>query len=336
MTREEFGTLPDGQKVERITISAHGLTLSLLTLGASVQDLRLDGVDHPLVLGFPTLAPYLDEGRYFGAIVGRCANRVARGEALVEGKILTLDRNERDLTMLHGGSDGTGVRNWAVGEITEDAVALSDYLPDGHMGFPGAMLVHVRYRLLPDATLQIDMLVTASETTVCNFAQHTYFNLDGSHSIADHRLTVLAESYLPVDADLIPLGPTAPVQGSHLDFRTATRLGDRLDGPLIDHNLCVADRKQTLPQPVATLEAGDLRLRIASTEPGLQVYAADHMRPGAIGTGGMPYGQHAGIALESQLWPDAVHNPGYPSAILPLGQLYRQSTILSFTHKTKS
>ncbi|MBD9528162.1 aldose epimerase family protein [Paracoccus sp. PAR01] len=336
MTREVFGTLPDGQTVERITISAHGLTLSVLTLGATVQDLRLEGVDHPLVLGFPALEPYLGEGRYVGAIVGRCANRIARGHARIDDLTLELDRNEAGRTTLHGGSDGTGTRNWAVGEISADAIALSDYLPDGHMGFPGAMLVHVRYRLLPGAVLQIEMLATSSETTLCNFAQHSYFNLDGSDSIADHVLTIPAESWLPVDDTLIPLGDPAPVQGSHLDFRTPVRLGERLDGPLIDHNLCLSEHKHKLTQPAATLEAGGLRMQIASTEPGIQVYAADHMRPGATGIGGRPYGQHAGIALESQLWPDAVHHPGYPSVLLSPGQLYRQTTSFSFTRVTSS
>lgn len=333
MTRADFGTHPDGSTVERITIAAHGLRASFLTLGATLQDLRLDGVEHPLVLGFPTLAPYLDQGRYVGAIVGRCANRIARGQAEIDGKPVTLDRNERDRTTLHGGSDGTGVRNWKPGEIAADAVAFSDYLPDGHMGFPGAMLVHVRYRILPGPALQITIIATSTETTLCNFAQHSYFNLDGRPDIAEHILTIPAQTYLPVDSDLIPWGDPATVAGTHLDFRTPVRMGTRLDGLLIDHNLCLADAKLALPQAAATLTAGGITMQITSTEPGLQVYAADHMRPGAIGIGGTAYGRHAGIALESQLWPDAVHQPGYPSALLGPGQLYRQTTTLSLARK---
>lgn len=337
MNRIPFGTLPDGRPVEKVTISGHGLSASFITLGASLQDLRLEGVGHPLVLGYPELAPYLAEGRYFGAIVGRCANRIARGEARIAGRDLELDRNERGQTTLHGGSDGTGQRNWSLGEISGDQVAFADYLPDGHMGFPGAMLVHLRYSILPGPALRIEILATSAEATICNFAQHSYFNLDGRADIADHMLTVPAQTYLPVDGDLIPLGDPAPVQGTHLDFRQPVRLGDRLGGPLIDHNLCLAPDKPALPvQPAlaAILSAGGIEMRVHSTEPGLQVYTAAHLQPAATGIGGAAYGRHAGLALESQLWPDAVHHAAYPSAVLPMGQFYRQSTILSFSRKT--
>lgn len=330
MTQMNFGTRPDGKVVEQARISAYGLTISVLTHGATLQDLRLDGVPHPLVLGFATLLPYLAEGRHFGAIVGRCANRIARGEAVVDGQQLTLDRNERERNTLHGGRDGTGHRNWAFSDITAEQITLSDRLPDGHMGFPGMLQVHVCYRLLPGPTLRIEITATSDAPTICNFAQHSYFNLDGAPTIADHRLTVPAKTYLPVDGDLIPLGPTAAVQGTHLDFLKPVRLGDRLGGPLIDHNLCLSDQKHSLPVPAAILTAGGLRMDLASTEPGLQVYAAAHMRSGAAGLSGVAYQPHAGIALESQLWPDAVHQPDYPSAILRPGEQYRQTTDLTF------
>lgn len=331
MSRSPFGTLPDGGQVTRVTLDAYGLTASFLTLGASLQDLRLRGVPHPLVLGFPTLEPYLTEGRYFGAIVGRCANRIARGQVEIDGVAHQLDRNERGLTTLHGGTDGTGQRNWMIADQGPNHVAFADHLPDGHMGFPGAMLTRVVYRLLPGPRLRIMVLATANDTTLCNFAQHSYFNLDGSDSIADHRLFIGAEEYLPVDQDLIPLGPPASVIGTHLDFRAPTRLAERLRGPLIDHNLCVGHRKLLEPEHVATLQAGKVQMDIESTEPGLQVYAGSHLRPGATGTSGQPYGPHAGIALESQLWPDAAHHPDYPSAQLDIGHVYRQVTCLSFS-----
>jgi len=332
--RERFGKLPDGQDVHRLTIAAHGLSASFITLGASLQDLRLDGVAHPLVLGFAELAPYLGEGKYFGAIVGRCANRIARGEAEVEGHRLTLDRNEKDRTTLHGGSDGTGRRNWIIDDHGPDFASFSDHLPDGHMGFPGAMQVQVRYQILPGPQLRIEIVATASKTTICNFAQHSYFNLDGSADISGHLLTVPAENWLPVDDALIPTGAPAPVAGTHLDFRKPVRLGERLGGPLIDHNLCLAAERHHLPCKAAMLSAGGVEMTITSTEPGLQVYTADHLGGGATGIGGTPYGRHAGIALESQIWPDAVHHPDYPSALLPAGHVYRQSTVLGFSRSS--
>ncbi|MDS9466724.1 aldose epimerase family protein [Paracoccus sp. MBLB3053] len=328
--RENFGTLPDGQLVERLTISGHGLMASVITLGASLQDLRLAGIGHPLVLGYPTLSPYLSEGRFFGAIVGRCANRISSGVAEIEGRTYVLDRNERDRTTLHGGADGTGRRNWKVVEQGTDFVILADELPDGHMGFPGRLEVRVIYRILPELSLQITIEAKSDATTLCNFAQHSYFNLDGQKDLSDHILCVPANTYLPVDGDLIPLGSPAPVEGSHLDFREPVRLGNRLGGELVDHNLCVSLARTDTPKPVATLTAGELSMRILSTEPGLQVYTADHLQPGSQGIGGFPYGKHAGVALESQVWPDAIHHPDYPSAILPAGQSYRQITILSF------
>lgn len=328
---DSFGTRPDGQKVERATISAHGLTISVLSHGATLQDLRLEGVGHPLVLGFAALPPYLAEGRHFGAIVGRCANRIAGGQARIGDRNFALDRNEQGRNTLHGGHDGSGDRNWRVTEVTGDQIALTDHPPDGHMGFPGAMAVHVRYRLQPGPALQIEITATSDQTTICNFAQHSYFNLDGSASIADHWLTIPAETYLPVDENLIPLGDPAPVQNTHLDFRSPQRLGKRLTGPLIDHNLCVSEHQRERPEHVATLAAAGLRMDIASTEPGLQVYAAAHLRGGAAGLGGRPYGPHAGIALESQLWPDAIHHPGYPSVLLRPGQTYRQTSRFSFS-----
>ena len=330
MSIQNFGALPDGDHVLRATISGHGLTVSVLTLGASVQDIRLEGVDHPLVLGFPTLEPYLGEGRYFGALVGRYANRIAGGRARLGGETLDLDRNQDGRHMLHGGSDGTGTRNWMLTTQQADMVGLADHLPAGHMGFPGAMLIRATKQILPGPSLQLTVLATSNELTFCNFAQHSYFNLNGAPTIAEHRLRIPAQTYLPINKDLIPLGAPAVVKGTHLDFRRATRLGERLDGPVIDHNMCLSETRSLQMRPVATLAAGDVTLDICSTEPGLQVYTAAHLSGGAEGLGGRPYGRHAGIALESQIWPDAPNQPHFPSAELKPGQIYRQVTAMRF------
>lgn len=332
MKPHPFGTLPDGREVLRASISAHGLSLSVISLGASIQDLRLEGVAHPLVLGFPELAPYLDEGRHFGAIVGRCANRIAGAEAQIGGHICRLDANEGGRTTLHGGSDGTSRRNWRIDEVAEDHVTLTDLLPDGHMGFPGQLLVRVRYRLMAGPALRVGILATSSATTLCNLAPHPYFNLDGTATVADHRLTVPAGTFLPTDPHGIPLGEPRPVDGTALDFRAPALLGPRLgraEGARpIDHNLCLRPRKRPLVERAALLRGGSAQMVIETTEPGLQVHTADHLRPGATGTGGRSFGPHAGIALEPQIWPDAIHHPGWPSPVLRAGEVYRHITMM--------
>lgn len=328
MTR--FGTLPSDEDVTRIEIAGHGLTAGIITYGASLQSLYLDGVAHPLVLGFDKLAPYLGEGMYFGAIVGRYANRIGHAQARIGGMARALNANFLGKHLLHGGSDGSGVRNWHVAGHNGNSATLSDRLPTGHMGFPGNMDVRVTYKILPGPVLSIIIAARTDAETLCNFAQHSFFNLDGSADIGGHRLIVPAQTFTPVDAELIPTGEVAPVAGTRFDFRQGALLGQAMaQGPL-DHNLCLRDSRAPEPLHTATLEAGGVRLDITSTEPGLQLYDGAHLRADAKGIGGEPYGPHAGAALESQLWPDAPHHGHFPSAVLMPGVTYRQETRLAF------
>lgn len=329
---EDFGPRPDGQRVSRFAIAGHGLSAWVLTHGATLQDLRLAGCPQPLVLGFPRLEPYLSEGMYFGAVVGRFANRIGHGRAWIGGKERHLDRNFLGRHLLHGGTDGTGVRNWQLDEVAADSVTLHDRLPDGHMGFPGALEVTVRYAIAAGPVLEIEITATTDAETLCNFAQHSYFNLSGQPTVADHLLCCPADRYTATDAELIPTGETPPVAGTRHDWRHPARLGKRLEAGLIDDNLCLGDARLSEPRMVAELSApGGPRLRLESTEPGLQVYAGDHIRPRAPGLCGRPYRRFAGIALEPQLWPDAPNHPGFPSARLRPGETYRQITRFRLT-----
>ncbi|AUH62930.1 aldose epimerase family protein [Paracoccus zhejiangensis] len=308
-----FGTHRDGSTVEAARISAHGPTIEVMTHGASLMRLEPDG-GRSLVLGFETYQDYLDRGRHFGAIVGRYANRIGGARAVIGGEVRLLDRNWRGQHLLHGGDDGTGGRNWRIAEAGEDSVALTDHLPDGHMGFPGGLDVRVTYRILPGPVLEIVIEAVTDAPTLCNFAQHGYFNLTGGDSIADHLLTIPAEAYTPVDADLIPTGAVEPVQHTRFDFRQPTRLGAQMARGLLDHNLCLATSRQPC-RAVAHLTApgASHALTICSTEPGLQIYDGTHLG-------------HRGIALEPQLWPDAPNHPGFPDAGLAPGETYRQVT----------
>ena len=202
----KFGEMPDGTEVQRIQLSGNGLTANILTYGAVVQDLRLDGHEPALVLGFEDFDSYLAYSPYFGATAGRYANRIRDGHLEIDGQTYQLDQNFVGKHCLHGGALGAGKRVWTVDNRTSDTVALSIVLADGEMGFPGEMKVQVIYSLLPNGILDIKYNATTDKPTLCNFAHHSYFNLDGGSSILNHTLQVHASHYTPVDEELIPTG----------------------------------------------------------------------------------------------------------------------------------
>jgi len=326
---ERFGAL-DTASVERITLSAHGLTAKVLTWGAVLQDLRLDGRPQPLVLGFPSFAPYPELSPNFGAIVGRVANRVGGAQASIGGRLCSLDRNFLGRHTLHGGRDGAGRRLWRVTEAGADFVTLALTLPDGHMGFPGTLETRASYRILTGPALALEITATTDAPTLCNFAHHSYFNLDGTDSGLDHLLQIDAAEYLATDSDLVPTGARLAVDGTDFDFRAARPL--RRGGTRYDLNYCLSETRQKLRQ-VATLTGprSGLTLAIETTEPGLQLYDGAGTATGsAPGLGGLPYGPFAGVALEPQCWPDAPNRQWAAQAQLAPGETYRQLSVFRF------
>jgi aldose 1-epimerase len=329
---EIFGYLKTGQPVHRHWLQSGRLRAAILTYGASVQDLRLDGVAHPLVLGADRFGPYLDSMRCFGANVGRVANRIAGGRARINGSDHAFALQGTEKHLLHGGANGMDTLLWHIIEAHEAQITLGLSLADGHMGFPGRLDIRLTYRISAPATLQLDIEAVTDAPTLCNIAHHSYFNLDGSADILDHQLQIDADHYLPVDAELIPTGEIAPVQGSRFDFRTARPL--RSTEPYLgyDHNFCLSRQVQPL-RPVASLFSpkSGISLQLHSTEPGLQVYDGGHISAPAQHTlSKAPYGPHAGLALEAQHWPDAPHHEAFPSIALAPGDVYRQTTALRF------
>lgn len=322
-----FAHLPDGRAVHQITLARAGLSAKVLTLGAIVQDLRLDGVDHPLVLGAPTLAPYLNDMRYFGAIVGRYANRIRGAKVHLDGQDWPLDRNWLGAHTLHGGADGVWAQVWTINGFTDWSVDMSLTLPHGHMGFPGNMIVDATLTLDPDTALRIDLRARTDRASPCSFCHHGYFCLTDTPDIAEHTLQIAADSYLPVDAGCLPTGQIAPVAGTQFDFRTPRAVGRQA----IDHNFCLSPVRGLL-RHVARLEAGGLRMDLETTEAGLQVFTAPHLpAEGLAGLDGRRYGPFAGIALEAQAWPDAPNQPHFPPAILHPGEAYHHITRYGFT-----
>lgn len=309
------------------TIEGGGLAATFTDLGAVLCDLRLAGHAPPLVLGLADLDHYPEHSNYMGATAGRVANRIGGARFGLGGAEHRTDPNFRGRHTLHGGAAGTGRRRWTVAALERHEIRFGLDLADGEMGFPGAMTVSARFTCAPDATLRIEYEARTSRPTPCSFAHHSYWTLDGEATIADHELTVHADRYLAVDDDLIPAA-VRPVEGTAFDFRRGRALP--AEG-LLDHNLCLSDAPAPLRE-VAILRSrrSGVAMRVATTEPGLQVYDGARLDTPVPGLEGRRYGAHAGCALEPQGWPDAVNHADFPSCILRPGETYRQVSTFSF------
>jgi len=323
-----FGTLPDGDAVLAVHLSAGDTTATILTHGARLTDLRRRGITHPLVLGSPTLPAYVGPMQYFGAVVGPVANRIAGGQFSLDDVDYHLDRNEAGRTTLHGGAQGFSARNWHLAAADRHSCTLILQQRDGLCGFPGALSVRVRYALGESGDLDIEISGQTARTCLFAPAFHAYWNLDGSADLSRHRLTIHAAEYLPVDDTGIPTSGPQPTAGTAFDYREA-----RPPGADLDHCFCLAPT-QTALREVCLLEADTLAMTLETTEPGLQVYTAGRLDTAPYpGLGGQPYGPFAGIALEPQMWPDAANRPEFPSPRLDPGQFYRQLTRFRFQNR---
>ena len=314
--------------VQKVTIERDGLSATILNYGAILQDLSLAGHQQSLVLGYDDLSSYLIDGNYFGAIVGRVANRIAKGTAVIEGTRYALGQNIEGGHQLHGGCDGTANRTWNITAHSSTHVTLQDTLPDGHMGYPGNLTVTARYEVLPDQRLALDIEAVSDAPTLCNFAHHSYFNLGSGDTIDGHRLQVFANRYVVVGDEGIPTGEVRDVSQTDFDFRIERSLNEQ---SRYDHNLCLSGQRQLLRQ-VARLCAPDdtIELSISTTEAGLQVYTGHGIGGAGRGPRGRVFGPLSGIALEPQAWPDAVNNDGFPCTLLLPEQTYHQRSVFQF------
>lgn len=322
--------MPDGAPVRRFTLRGGGLCARILTLGATVQDLRLAGHAAPLVLGFERLDHYLDHSPWFGAIAGRCANRIADARFVLDGERFDLDANDGGNT-LHGGRDGFHRRIWRPAGHGEDFVTLSLHDPDGAMGFPGALDVLCTYRLKPPATLCVELVATCDRPTLCNLAHHSYFNLDdgGRGDIFGHRLSIAASAWLPLDRRSIPTGEVRPVEKTAFDFLLARPIGEA--GARYDHNFCLSAARGALRQ-AAWVQGGvsGVEMEVWTGEPGLQFFTGHFSDRAVPGLDGIVYRASAGLCLEPQVWPDSPNRPYFPQAVLRPGEEYRQASEFRF------
>ncbi|MEU5592524.1 aldose epimerase family protein [Streptomyces sp. NPDC020298] len=318
---ELFGTLSDGTEVHRWTLERAGTRVRVLTYGGIVQSVEVPdrtGRTADVVLGFGGLDGYLRHPEPFlGALVGRYANRIAGARFALDGHTYTLAANNGP-NSLHGGERGFDKRVWEA-EPVGHGVRLTRVSPDGEEGFPGRLEISATYTLDASGALRIAYEAVTDAPTVVNLTNHSYFRLGGDTAPVGHELRLAASRYTPVDADRIPTGESADVTGSRFDFRTAREVG-----PGYDHNFVLDKGVTAGPEEVAELYdpvSGRL-LTIATTEPGLQLYTADHLSD--------PFTAGAGIALETQHFPDSPNRPEFPSTELRPGGVYRSETVYGF------
>ncbi|MGW5638860.1 aldose epimerase family protein [Streptomyces sp. NPDC003832] len=320
---ELFGTLSDGTAVHRWTLERAGVRVRVLTYGGIVQSLEVpdrDGVPRNVVLGFDDLAGYpAHPGPYFGALVGRYANRIAGGRFTLDEVTYDLPRNDGP-NCLHGGELGFDRRVWDA-EPVEHGVRLSRVSAHGEEGFPGRLELTAEYTLDADGALRIVYGAVTDAPTVVNLTNHGYFNLSGARSgnAGGHELRLAASRFTPVDEHLIPTGVDS-VEGTRFDFRAGRKMGAGYD-----HNFVLDKGVTAAPEEVAELHdpASGRVMTVSTTEPGLQLYTADHLSD--------PFAPGDGIALETQHFPDSPNRPEFPSTVLRPGEVYRSETVYAFT-----
>ncbi|NUR67534.1 MAG: galactose mutarotase [Streptomyces sp.] len=319
---ELFGTLPDGTPVHRWTLERSGVRVRVLSYGGIVQSVEVpdrDGRTADVVLGFADLDGYLTHtGPYFGALIGRFANRIAGGRFPLDGVTYALALNPAP-NSLHGGERGFDKRVWDVTPVGEHGLRLSRVSPHGEEGFPGRLEVSATYALDADGALRISYEATTDAPTVVNLTNHSYFNLAGSGNAGGHELRLAASRYTPVDADLIPTGVLEDVTGGRFDFREGRKTGSGYD-----HNFVLDKGVTDTPVEVAVLHdpSSGRVLTVSTTEPGLQLYTADHLPE--------PFAPCDGVALETQHFPDSPNQPAFPTTVLRPGEVFRSETVYAF------
>ena len=347
-----FGTLPTGENVELFTLrNAHGIEVRLTNYGGIITSIRTPdraGRFADIVLGYDDLAGYVkNNSPYFGAIVGRYANRIARGRFTLDGKTYALAINNGP-NSLHGGLRGFDKVVWnakPLRSLEGEGVALEYTSRDGEEGYPGTLQVRVTYTLTADDRLIVDYDATTDKVTPVNLSQHTYWNLAGnaSRDILGHALTINADAITPVDSTLIPTGEIAPVEGTPFDFRTPTPIGARIDqrdntqirfGNGYDHNFVLnrsSSATSSLVLAARVVEPSTGRtLEVRTTEPGVQFYSGNFLDGSITGKGGSVYRFRYGFCLETQHYPDSPNHSNFPSTILRPGQQYRSRTVFHF------
>lgn len=343
VTESAFGKTPEGVEIKLFTLTDGPMQVRIMTYGARIVSIDVPdrhGKVADVVLGFDSLAPYLAKNPYFGAIVGRYANRIANGEIVVDGKTYHLSRNEGNNT-LHGGEVGFSQRVWEGREIP-NGVEMSLTSENGDQGFPGTVHVRVRYTLEHHA-LRIEYYATTDSDTVINLTNHSYFNLAGAGegTVLDDLLTIDADSFTPVNQQQIATGKIEPVAGTPFDFRKPMLIGARIhssneqlkygyDG--YDLNWVLNGKMGEMHEAARLVDPMNGRtLTVSTTQPGIQVYTGNHLDGSIEGIHGRRYVKYGAICMETQHYPDSPHHPNFPSTELKPGHPFHSTTVFAFS-----
>ena len=345
--RVDFGTLQDGTHVAAAELSnSAGMSVRIIALGAAIQSLSVpdrQGVRADVVLGYDSPREYVARPQYFGATVGRYANRIARGKFTLDGRQYTLETNDGP-NHLHGGTHGLDKVLWKIDEVTSGPparVVLSHVSPDGAGGYPGTLTITTTYTLNESNELSVEYRAKTDRPTIVNITNHAFFNLAGGGDVLGHRLTVFADSYTPVDATLIPTGERRNVAGTPFDFRKPHAIGERIRdgrdeqlriGRGYDHHWVISGPSGEL-RPAARVEdsASGRILEVLATAPGLQFYSGNFLDGTVAGKSGRIYRQGDALCLEPQVFPDAPNHADFPSARLDPGREYLNKMVFRFS-----
>lgn len=345
VTKKPFGTA-SGTQVDLYNLSnGRGMTASIATYGGIVVSLEVldkQGRSADVVLGFPTIDGYLKGHPYFGAIVGRYGNRIAKGRFALDNKTYNLAKNNGE-NHLHGGASGFDKAVWAAKEIIESdasGIRLSHVSKAGDEGYPGTLTAVVEYRVTADNALDIRYEASTDSPTPINLTHHSYFNLAGKGDILGHELQLEAPFYTPIDSGLIPTGEIASVAGTPFDFRMAKPIGSHISekheqlayGKGYDHNFVLSHPEGVLGLAATVREKSSGRvMRVYTTEPGLQFYSGNFLDGSLTGKDGQAYTHRTGFCLETQHFPDSPNKPHFPSSILRPSETYRHHTRYVFS-----
>ncbi len=348
ISKQSWGATASGEPIDLYTLrNGNGTEATITTYGGHLVTLKApdrEGRFDDVVLGFDSLDGYLAKNPFFGALVGRYANRIANGEFKLHGETCQLARNSGG-NSLHGGIKGFDKVVWTARESTltgSPALELTYLSKDGEEGYPGNLKTMVTYSIGADDALRIDYDATTDKDTVLNLTNHSYFNLSGQGKgqILDHIVAIYADQYTPVNEHLIPTGELRDVTGTPFDFRKPMRIGDRIDdkdqqmqyAKGYDHNYVLAGEgaRPSLAARVRDPLSGRV-MELLTTQPGVQFYTGNHLEGAVKGKGGIAYGFRAGFCLETQHFPDSPNHPEFPSTELKPNERYRNTTIFRFS-----